>query len=82
MHAGIPPCIQGAGCCPGIRTNSTVQTYTRPQTALRYFESIGIVDFFILAGEPNAKYWTVRLLASVFGKRTRQLVQTNISSSD
>eukprot|EP01050_Picozoa_sp_SAG11_P000753 SAG11_NODE_26_length_23420_cov_40.459886_19_plen_365_part_00 len=33
-------------------------------------------------GEPNAKYWTVRLLAALFGKHTRQLVRTNISTPD
>ena len=33
-------------------------------------------------GEPNAKYWAVRLLAAVFGTRTRQLVVTNASSTD
>lgn len=44
------------------------------------YPSVSSLDW--QTGEPNAKYWTVRLLASVFGKRTRQLVQTNITSSD
>ena len=43
------------------------------------YPSVSSLDW--QTGEPNAKYWTVRLLAAVFGKRSRQLVQANVSAT-
>jgi len=44
------------------------------------FPSVSSLDW--TTGEPNAKYWAVRLLAAVFGKRSRELMGTTTNSSD